>query len=147
MCDRPYRNVEEMNIALINNHNSIVTEDDITIHLGDFIWKSVGFDDIVYQLNGTHIFIKGNHDKSYPSQEYAHIHRHKYSIRENQIFEFEYLKRRFVACHYPMVEWNGSFHNSIHLYGHTHRDLNYAVNSYHVGVDTNEWKPINLKTI
>lgn len=145
MCRRPYANVEEMNNALIDNHNSLVTEDDLTIHLGDFIWKGVAFDDIVYQLKGYHIFVKGNHDKAYPTQKHAKENYFKYEILENQIFEFEYLKQRFVACHYPLLEWNGSFRNSVHFYGHTHRVANFEKNSYHVGVDTNSWKPVNLK--
>jgi calcineurin-like phosphoesterase family protein len=148
MCNRPYRNVEEMNIALINNHNSIVTEEDITIHLGDFIWKGLNFDDIVYQLNGFHIFVKGNHDKAYPNKTIALKNYFKYEIKENQIFEFEYLNKRFVACHYPFYpqEWNGGYRNIMHFYGHVHKELASLENiAYHVGVDTNNWHPVNVK--
>lgn len=144
MCNRPYYSVDEMNEALINNHNCIVGDDDITIHLGDFIWKGLKFDDIVYQLNGYHIFIKGNHDHAYPSPRKDA----KYEILENQILEFKYLKKRFVACHYPFYprEWNGGYHRYINLYGHTHRRIEAVDNAggYHVGVDTNDWKPVNL---
>lgn len=145
MANRPYDSVEKMDRELINNHNSIVSEDDTTIHLGDFIWKGHKFDDIVFQLNGFHIFIKGNHDHEYPSESYAKNNYFKYKILNNQIFEFEYMKKKFVACHYPIYqnEWNGGYRNSIHFYGHTHRDLELN-NAFHVGVDTNEWKPINL---
>lgn len=150
MCDRPYTTVEEMNRALIDNHNAIVTEDDITIHLGDFVWKGLTFDDIVYQLNGFHIFVKGNHDHSYPTAGHAIKNYFKYEILENQIFEFEYLKKRFVACHYPFYpqEWNGGYRNIKHLYGHVHKKLASLENiAYHVGVDTNDWKPVDLSKL
>lgn len=144
LCKRPFYNVEEMNATIIENHNAFVSEDDVTIHLGDFIWKGLNFDDVVYQLKGFHIFLKGNHDHAYPQQSHAKKNYFKYEILDNQIFEFEYLKKRFVACHYPMYEWNGSFRGSIHLYGHTHKELN-LTNAHHVGVDTNNFIPVNLK--
>ncbi len=143
LCSRPYSNIQEMNEALVTNHNNVVTEEDITIHLGDFIWKGLKFDDIVYQLNGYHIFVKGNHDHSYPSSK----RNYKYEILENQIFEFIYLGKKYVSCHYPLVEWNGSFHNNIHFYGHTHKVAHHHNNAYHVGVDTNNWTPVNIKLI
>jgi calcineurin-like phosphoesterase family protein len=144
ICDRPYTSVGDMDQALIHNHNSIVSNDDITIHLGDFIWKGHNFNHIVYQLNGFHIFIRGNHDHSYPSKQIADTNTDKYVILENQIFEFEYLKKYFVACHYPMIEWNQSFRGSVHLYGHTHKVVEGSKNSYHVGVDTNNWQPVEV---
>ena len=140
-CDRPYENTTDMDNGLITNHNSIVSENDTTIHLGDFIWKGYKFEEIINQLNGFHIFIKGNHDHSYPKPTKGH----KYQVLENQILEFEYMKKRFVACHYPLYEWNGSFRGSKHFYGHSHKERQIK-NAYHVGVDTNEYLPINLKT-
>jgi hypothetical protein len=31
-----------------------------------------------------------------------------------------YQKRKFALFHYPILEWDGFFHDSIHLYGHVH---------------------------
>lgn len=35
-CQRPWKTVEEMDNALIQNWNSVVGENDIVFHLGDF---------------------------------------------------------------------------------------------------------------
>lgn len=78
-CSRPYRNVAEMNQALIDNWNAVVGKDDLVYHLGDFCLidynacERAGIqkrdDKIVYtfneirpQLNGQLVLIVGNHD-------------------------------------------------------------------------------------
>lgn len=143
---RPCKNVAEMNETLIKNHNSVVTNDDVTIHLGDFIWSGSKFDDIVFQLNGFHIFLRGNHDGSYPTHSHAFEHSFKYEILHNQIFEFIYKNFKYVASHYPIYEWNGYYQDVLHFYGHTHKELDYDENAFHVGVDGNNLTPINLNS-
>lgn len=36
-CKRPFQSVEEMNIALIENHNKFVNKNDDVYFLGDFV--------------------------------------------------------------------------------------------------------------
>ena len=65
-CNRPFKNVKEMNDAIIQRHNERVKPEDTVFFLGDFIFKggkdmSVEFEK---KLNGKFIFIKGNHDNS-----------------------------------------------------------------------------------
>ena len=61
-CNRPFKNVEEMNQKLIENWNSVVGPNDLVFHLGDFafggqpLWRYIR-----EQLNGNIILIKGNH--------------------------------------------------------------------------------------
>jgi calcineurin-like phosphoesterase family protein len=62
-CDRPYKDVDEMNQELIKNWNSVVTDNDIVIHLGDVGFGTGGFIELMKQLNGYIILIKGNHDR------------------------------------------------------------------------------------
>lgn len=62
-CARPFRDVQEMNEALINNWNSVVTQDDTVYVLGDF---SLGFSEVERyssRLLGKKFLIPGNHDK------------------------------------------------------------------------------------
>jgi calcineurin-like phosphoesterase family protein len=37
-CNRPFSSVEEMNEALITNHNSLVRPNDVVYYLGDIIF-------------------------------------------------------------------------------------------------------------
>ena len=61
--NRPFNSVEEMNKALIDNWNSVVTDKDTVMILGDFCW---GLEDewisILNKLRGTKQLILGNHD-------------------------------------------------------------------------------------
>ena len=63
---RPFRDADNMNHILISRHNSRVATGDTVYHLGDFRVSNDGpsFQELVPQLNGRHVFIKGNHDKN-----------------------------------------------------------------------------------
>lgn len=134
-CNRPFKDVNEMNEILIMNHNSIVRPDDITIHLGDFTLQNKSYaNSIIKRLLGTHIFIKGSHDNWANDLPYI------WEKNINGIY--------IVACHYPMIEWPRSFHGSIQLFGHVHgRIKRELTNQMDVGVDTNNFYPYSLKEI
>lgn len=63
---RPFKNTEEMNSEIIRRHNSRVKNNDTVYHLGDFKFSSDGPNvyELIQQLNGRHVFIRGNHDKN-----------------------------------------------------------------------------------
>ena len=62
LSNRLFNTIEEMDKAIIDNWNSIVTDNDDVYILGDFSYKSE--DKIVYlkQLKGRKHLIVGNHD-------------------------------------------------------------------------------------
>ena len=63
-CKRPFNNIEEMNETLISNWNSVVSDDDIIYHLGDFcLSDKPGVRKIASKLNGHKILVRGNHDR------------------------------------------------------------------------------------
>lgn len=61
-CNRPFKSIEEMDEALIQKWNSVVSKNDLVFDLGDFAfapnwrWK-----EILGRLNGHHYLILGNH--------------------------------------------------------------------------------------
>jgi calcineurin-like phosphoesterase family protein len=64
-CDRPFKNVIEMNEALIKAWNDVVKPEDKIIHLGDFaMGKKHEIPGILARLNGYKVLIRGNHDRS-----------------------------------------------------------------------------------
>ena len=73
--DRPFKTVEEMNQAIIDNWNSHVGEDDIVWHHGDVgscNWHGVTYDyismelkKVIGKLNGHKYLIMGNHDRDF----------------------------------------------------------------------------------
>ena len=62
---RPFKSAEEMNEVIIARHNERVKNNDMVFHLGDFKFSAQGPNtyELRKRLNGTHIFIRGNHDK------------------------------------------------------------------------------------
>lgn len=72
-CDRPFKDVDEMNDVIIRKFNERVKPEDIVFFLGDFCFKSgskrgegESIKPVEYQrkLNGNIIYIKGNHDRN-----------------------------------------------------------------------------------
>ena len=60
---RPFSNVEEMNEAIVDNWNRVVTKRDTVWHLGDVIFGGYKNFHILDRLNGNKNLILGNHDK------------------------------------------------------------------------------------
>ena len=63
-CDRPFKNVDDMDTEIIKRHNEVVGDEDIVIHAGDFTMRKNAREAKNYmkRLNGMHIFIRGSHD-------------------------------------------------------------------------------------
>lgn len=139
-CDRPFSSTQEMDDTMIVNHNSVVGENDVTIHAGDFtFYDRDKAQKIINQLNGAHCFLKGSHDKWLPNDY-------------KQIYEFHasmYTPKSvlIVVCHYCMRTWAKSHFNSWHLYGHSHGKLDPIGKSWDIGVDNNDFFPLSLKQI
>lgn len=112
--NRPYTNVEEMDRALIDNWNSVVSNEDIVYILGDISWyneeDTIG---VLKQLKGQKVLVNGNHDK---------LSRHGYAqfIKVCDYLEVKDNDTKVILSHYPMPFWNGQFRNTVHLYGHVH---------------------------
>lgn len=139
-CKRPFISIEEMNEIIINNHNSIVSSNDTTIHAGDFVFCNTfkGASVFYYKLNGSHIFIKGSHDK-WMNKSY------------HEIWEKTIDGIHVVVCHYPMLLWGKSHYGSIQLFGHVHKtdrhDITLTENQMNIGVDTNNFYPYSFDEI
>ena len=64
-CNRPFADTKEMEQKLIENWNSVVTNEDYVFILGDVFWFNHGSDmkRVFSKLNGKRIYVlNGNHD-------------------------------------------------------------------------------------
>jgi calcineurin-like phosphoesterase family protein len=112
--NRPFSSAEEMDKALIDNWNNVVTEDDTVYILGDISWhQEFETKNILNQLNGHKILVKGNHDQVVNKIPY-------YFDKIASYLEIKDNGRKVILSHYPIMFWNNQFHDSIHLYGHVH---------------------------
>lgn len=65
-CNRPFTSTEEMDRELIARWNSVVRPSDTVFHMGDVSFRGmVATNEIIQQLNGYKILIKGNHDPKF----------------------------------------------------------------------------------
>lgn len=148
---RPFETIEEMNEAIINNWNSVISEEDTVYILGDFFMgKWTEIEKILPRFKGKIILIRGNHDDKRRVEIYK-----AHGIEVKDIDYISYKGRFFILCHFPMT--NEEFirmivqDNSevVFLYGHIHSNApkGYVDGTYHVGVDTNNLTPISLNQI
>lgn len=105
---RPFRNVEEMNEALISNWNGVVRKNDTVFHLGDVLFGRNNFH-LLYRLNGLLKLVSGNHDQ-YPTEEYL---KHFSKVHGSYRFDGNLL------THIPVHE-SQFYRFSYNIHGHLH---------------------------
>ncbi|QKN88507.1 phosphoesterase [Vibrio phage vB_ValS_X1] len=112
---RPQASVEEMDEYLINHWNSLVKENDVIFHLGDFsFYGAEKTKSIIDRLNGKVVWIRGNHDKSLDSVlQRSGDHMHEY-------VECRLDGTKLCLMHFPLAEWNQKHRGAIMLHGHQH---------------------------
>lgn len=151
LCNRPFATVEEMDETIINNWNSKVTDKDDVYILGDFSFKAKDPTEYLKRLKGKKHLIVGNHD----SQLLRHPDLRKYLVEVVNMKTIIDNGTRIVLCHYPLVEWDGYYKNTLHFYGHVHNSYHnettrYASNmenAYNVGMDVVGFYPMTLDEI
>lgn len=125
-ADRPFNDITEMNNTLINNWNSIIKEDDIVYHLGDFaLTCDEKLKELYSYLNGTIILIRGNHDGK--------------SVKYYEDIGFKVLKDGYINLH-------GHIHNK--KLNENYPSKNYSKDNHkNVSADVTNFKPISLYEI
>lgn len=141
-CDRPFKNIENMNNSLIRLHNEVVGPDDIVYHLGDLFWwgpqKQSKLESIIQKLNGEHHLILGNHDRLKP---FTYIEYGFTSVHTSLV-----LHDRYVLAHDPAIATLLKPGQTL-LCGHVHQLFRKVSNAYNVGVDIHDYKPVALEAI
>ena len=138
--NRPFENVADMERVLIENWNSIVSPDDTVWHLGDF--GACGHEkEILSQLNGRVMLVKGNHDTEtneyYRNQGFA------------EVYDFPVLFQNFwLLSHEPLyMNVNMPYAN---IFGHIHANPMYKDFSAHhacVCVERTGYAPVQFDMI
>jgi len=147
-CNRPFKDVAEMNEQLIANWNGTVGRDDMVYVLGDMFFCDVDkARAILHRLNGKKRLVLGNHDKLIRREPTLQALFDKIlpDLHEETINGV-----RVVMCHYPLLTWNKAAHGSIMCHGHQHNHNPISRpdrRCYDVGVDANGYRPVKLENI
>lgn len=154
-CNRPFRDVREMNEELIRRWNETVPEDGVVFHLGDFGYGgSKEWTDILRRLNGKIYLILGNHDLKNIRQGYmtAFVH-------VTQQMTIRVGGQSIYLNHNPFLRYGGSYKDVWQLFGHVHSGPNSNTGldhprlqhlfplQYDVGVDNNDFRPISFAEV
>lgn len=138
--NRPFKSAREMDEMMIERWNSVVSSGDIVWHIGDF--GAEGCEETVLsKLNGTILFVKGNHDAE--SNEYyrrAGFH---------EVYDHPVLFDSFwLLSHEPLyVSENTPYAN---IFGHVHQNPMYRDHSKHhfcVSAERIDYTPILFEDI
>ncbi len=146
--NRPqFRDTDEMKTTIIANINSIVKPSDTLYILGDLAFR-IPVDEaneLICQINGKKILIRGNHDKDYDESLFEFI-------KDYDTLKFN--KKKYILMHYPITCWAQMKYGSIQLHGHLHsapeyNNRNHEIGrlQYDVGVDAHDFRPVPIDEI
>ena len=165
LCNRPFCNIYEHDQVLIQNDNSVVSNEDDYYFLGDFAFRCSAERvlEIIKRLNFRKMyFLFGNHDKAMRqaiqrgmldkeiNNGKIEIIGGKEPITDTTIAISKMLDingQKIFISHYGHRTWPGAFRNCIHLYGHSHSNLLPLYKSMDVGVDCHNFFPISFEEI
>ena len=145
---RGFSSVEEMNIALVENYNNIITPEDTVYILGDCMLNNdkTGIA-LLSQLKGHKYLAIGNHDSD------ARIEKYRAANLFEDIqfaYRFNYHKWYFYATHYPTITYNPNDKRRFCLCGHSHTKDKFSqwdVGCYHCDLDAHENAPVSIEQI
>ena len=138
--NRPFDTVETMNEVMIQNWNSVVTEEDVVWVLGDF-GAAGREEEILSRLNGEKMLVKGNHDEQ--SGDYYR------QAGFAGVYNMPVIYNNFwILSHEPMyVCENMPYAN---LFGHVHANpiyKDFSTQHFCVCVERIGYTPVTLETI
>lgn len=152
---RDFKNITEMNEAIVKNWNERVGKNDTVYHLGDIALHFVRPEkqsnqdvfDLLNRLNGHLVLVKGNHDSR---QLFKFLGEHNYKWSNSPKFEFHDVgtiiklnHRQLIMSHYPISL--GIVNQIINLHGHIHHYSVNAKENINVGVDSPEKDYLDYK--
>ena len=143
---RLFGSTAEMDQALVDAWNARVDDNDVVYHLGDIAMNPEHFPtdeavlDILLQLHGRIVFIKGNHDYR---RLFKYLHAHDPKIGGKDKFSFHDVgtiikidHQQLILTHYPLML--GIVKQVLNLHGHIHNSSVRTPTNINVGVDSPE---------
>ena len=165
-ANRPFENVHAMNMALVERHNDIVSDDDEVWILGDLVMGNhrMLLRYAVSKMRGTKILVPGNHDLCWQGRNTTVNHSAKYHdegaiarithepppIRlAGQTVRLNHFPYRAEAREWPQrhADWRPEDTGDWLLCGHVHNAWRQRGRQINVGVDAWHYEPVNDDTL
>lgn len=154
---RPFRDMMEMEVELIERYNDFVGAYETVCWLGDCSFYSAEKTSaILYRMNGNKILVRGNHDG-----KAAKMAQLGFDLVVDEAV-MQIAGRKVRLSHYPYAEGEPPYgseegryldrrpqrrHREVLIHGHTHSHKQLHGNMIHVGVDAWDFHPVNIRQI
>lgn len=132
---RPFFNVEDMDLTMVERWNNAVGVNDEVYHLGDF-----GNVEFAKYLNGNIHLLLGNYERDGKSSIPDNIS----EIITDDVYPLDYKGVRLLLTHEP-EKLQGK--NGFGLFGHIHARQTIKKFGFDVGVDAHNFTPIDVDTV
>ena len=166
LAQRPFADVEQMNLELIARFNESVPDGARIWHLGDFAMGKIGETlPLASCLVGENVLIAGNHDRMWPGSRGNHEEWQRRYVAAgfaNVLTQTEYVAQigttRVHLAHLPyrgdsrempdrFPEWRPADNDEWLLHGHVHARWRQKGKMINVGVDAWGGRPVSEEQI
>lgn len=145
--ERPFSSVEEMDEIMIENWNSVVTDQDKVYHLGDvYMGSQKNADSILSRLRGKKRLILGNHDNGKDSV----LQKHFKKIDLWRLFKEHGLMLTHVPIHQSCLEkrvGDTVAKRALNIHGHIHQNPSPEGPYRCVCVEQINYRPISIEEL
>ena len=139
MQPRPFRTIEEHDEHIVVCWNSVVRDEDIVYHLGDFgcaLSRNANrIKELFGRLRGRKYLVIGNHDTDKRGKPHPALTALDWAARPEHALRIKDGGRDVYLSHYACRTWPSQHNGSVHFYGHSHGRLPGHGLSRDVGVD------------
>lgn len=144
IMQRPFKNLSDFHSCIIDNYNSIVSDNDNVIINGDVIYKEAKdpekLIEFLRKFKGKKTLIKGNHDV-FDNSLYFKVF--DQVIKEGNGLFMNVQDIRCWITHYPTKGREDCFN----IVGHIHSSWKVQKNFFNCGVDVNHFRPVNASFV
>lgn len=137
-CQRPFKDVKEMNEVMYNNWQRVVGEKDMVLVLGDIGLQNRGLDwNMISSLKGNKILVRGNHDRKCLSKNTRLLtqagYKYYWELKEGELIPTANLTTGKVE--YKPIQDIYIYKNEPYLYVAENRSNRMEVNSQHIVIN------------
>lgn len=141
---RPWNSVVDQDRTLIDNWNTLVSEDDVVYHIGDVCDTSVtNIGDYIKKLHGKKILIKGNLDLA-DNPEYLNYFSEVYD--EFHVVNFN-DQQILLSHNYTTTDNLNKYNCTLNVHGHLHTDCVQDPRYFCVSLERTNFYPISLEQL
>jgi calcineurin-like phosphoesterase family protein len=154
--NRPFQDIDEMRIRMIEYWNNLVSSEDIVYFLGDFAMGRHSFvrdSNLVKSLSGTKYMILGNHDVGFNLDGGIKVTRVEDAIIYwidcgfARIYDTPIILDNFWILSHEPIEGINTTQIFANIHGHTHTIDMVGGNYFNASVEKINYEPIDFEVI